>query len=207
MAISIQEHNNIVELPSATQSKADDNKDDDKLIKRAQSGNEQAFAQLITHHYDRMYRFAYRWIGNQSDAQDITQQACIKLARCLAQYRFESTFTTWLYRLVVTCAQDWQRKEKKHRLQTESPQFQFENDMDIELRGSSNEDHVYLQQILTMIEARAEGFKEAVLLVLAEGMSHREAAEILNVEESTISWRLHSVRKLLAAQQDMGATQ
>ena len=67
--------------------------DDEALIRAAQAGDAQAFEQLLERHYETLYRFAYKWCGNRADAEDVTQQACVKLARALASYRFESTFT------------------------------------------------------------------------------------------------------------------
>ncbi|MDA0240990.1 MAG: RNA polymerase sigma factor [Proteobacteria bacterium] len=77
------------------------------LIKRAQGGDKGAFERLLQTHYDVMYRTAYKWCGNKMDAEDITQTACIKLARSIDGFRFESAFLTWLYRLVINTAKDW----------------------------------------------------------------------------------------------------
>ncbi|WP_045857004.1 RNA polymerase sigma factor [Teredinibacter purpureus] len=169
----------------------------DTLIKAAQSGDSAAFESLLQLHYDRMYRFACKWCGNPTDAQDITQQACLKLARSLGQFRFDASFTTWLYRLVVTCAIDWHRSETKHtepggdgrRHVTETTR-----EPSVEAQHDSG---IYLQQILSRLESWGEGFKATLLLVLAEGLTHAEAANVLAVKESTISWRLHQIRKKL----------
>ena len=83
---------------------------DKALIRAAQGGDAQAFEQLLEAHYDTMYRFAYKWCGNRADAEDVTQQSCLKLARALDSYRFESAFTSWLYRVVINCARDWSRR-------------------------------------------------------------------------------------------------
>ena len=61
--------------------------------------------------------------------------------------------------------------------------------------GSQTEDQIYLTQILHQLAALGEGMKETALLVHAEGMSHAEAGAVLGVSESTISWRVHTIRK------------
>jgi RNA polymerase sigma-70 factor (ECF subfamily) len=68
---------------------------------------------------------------------------------------------------------------------------------DVESAGepSPAEDRIYLTQVLEHLGELGEGMKEAALLVHAEGMSHAEAGEVLGVSESTISWRLHTIRK------------
>jgi RNA polymerase sigma-70 factor (ECF subfamily) len=166
--------------------------DDHSLIRRAQGGDESSFAELIDLHYDTIYRFAWKWCGHPVNAQDIAQQACIKLAGCLSQFRFEAAFTTWLYRLVISCARDWQRSEP--------------HGTEVELSATESgaadttqtEDQVYIAQLLAQIEQLGAGMKETALLVHSEGLSHAEAGEVLGVSESTISWRIHMIRKHLS---------
>jgi len=174
--------------------------DESELIRRAQAGNADAFESLLETRYDTLYRFAFKWCGNKSDAEDVAQQACIKLARSITQFRFESQFSSWLYRLVINCAKDWQKSQHRHQgdelsdEQSEDPDFNENFSASTEMETS-----IYLQQILQLLSQMAEGFKETALLVHAEGLSHAEAAEVLGVKESTISWRLHEMRKQLHA--------
>ena len=165
--------------------------DDEALIRAVQGGDADAFEQLLERHYDTLSRFAYRWCGNRENAEDITQQACLKLARALASYRFESAFTTWLYRVVINCARDWSRSEGRHA-SAESCGSDVE-----EAAGPSDslEHHTFLRQLLFKLEALPEGIKETLLLVHGEGLTHAEAARALGVKESTVSWRLHEFRK------------
>lgn len=166
---------------------------DDKhhLIQAAQCGDGQAFSQLLEKCYDQLFRFAFRWCGNRVDAEDVTQLACIKLAQSIGQFRFEAAFSSWLYRLVINCAKDWQRSQGRHQ----------HDDLE-EAAAEIRHDHaaetgIYLRQVLQWLDSLAEGFKETALLVHAEGLTHAEAAAILQVKESTVSWRLHEIRKQL----------
>ena len=117
----------------------------------------------------------------------MTQQACIKLARAIGQFRFESAFSTWLYRLVINCAKDWRKaqrtgqREKLDDVPTDDPA----------------ESAVLLRQVIGLVEQMGEGFRESLVLVMGEGLTHAEAAAILEVKESTVSWRLHEIRKRL----------
>lgn len=168
--------------------------DEAALIRAAQSGEAEAFAQLISRYYDTLYRFAYRWCGNRAEAEDVTQQACIKLARSLGQFRFEAAFSSWLYRLVINCAKDWRSSQQRHQGDELTEDVQEEPELGNE-KGAETE--IYLQQVLKQLERMGEQYKETALLVYAEGMSHAEAAVILDVKESTVSWRLHEIRKQL----------
>lgn len=165
--------------------------DDEALIRAAQGGDADAFEQLLERHYDTLYRFAYRWCGNRENAEDITQQACLKLARALASYRFESAFTTWLYRVVVNCARDWSRSEGRHASVGE-PDCERAEPVG---PADAVEHHTFLWQLLQKLEVLPAGIKETLLLVHGEGLTHAEAARALEVKESTVSWRLHEFRK------------
>jgi RNA polymerase sigma factor (sigma-70 family) len=160
------------------------------LIRRAQGGDGPSFAELLALHYDTIYRFAWKWCCHRANAEDIAQQSCIKLAGSLAQFRFQAAFTSWLYQLVISCARDWQRAQQRHEHDA-IPESQPTAD------SARTEDYIYLEQVLEQLEELGEGMKETALLVHAEGLSHAEAGEILGVSESTISWRVHAIRKHL----------
>lgn len=168
--------------------------DDNSLIRRAQGGDTTSFAELLDLHYDTIHRVAWKWCGHRADAQDIAQQACIKLAGSLSQFRFQAAFTSWLYRLVISCAQDWQRRQR-HDANVGLQAAEASVD------GRQPEDQIYLMQLLAQLERLGEGMKETALLVHAEGLSHAEAGAILGVSESTISWRIHTMRKHMSSQE------
>ncbi len=163
--------------------------DDEALIRGAQAGDADAFEQLLERHYDTLYRFAYKWCGNRSDAEDVAQQACLKLASSLASFRFEAAFTSWLYRLVINCAKDWARTQRRHQ------GLDAEGVGDALSEPGAVEHQAYLWQLLKQLDRLPEGIKETLLLVHAEGLTHGEAARVLEVKESTVSWRLHEFRK------------
>ena len=167
--------------------------DDKALIRAAQAGDGAAFERLLERHYETLYRFAYKWCGSRADAEDVTQQACLKLARGLGQYRFESAFTSWLYRLVVNCAKDWARSQGRHAV--EARESVVGQPADATSEKDAVEHQAFLWQLLHKLDDLPEGIKETLLLVHAEGLSHREAAAVLQVKESTVSWRLHEFRK------------
>ena len=162
--------------------------EEQELIRRAQAGDATAFGELLDLYYDTIFRFAWKWCRDRVNAEDIAQLACIKLASSLAQYRFQAAFSSWLYRLVISCAQDWQRSQARHD-HDEMPEVEHTGEL------SPAEDRIYLTQLLEQLGGLGEGMKETALLVHAEGMSHAEAGVVLGVSESTISWRLHTIRK------------
>lgn len=176
-----------------------------ETIRRAQQGDREAFSHLVEQHYDLMFRFACRYLGDRQDAEDVTQQACIKLARSFGQFRFESAFSTWLYRLVINCARDWHKSQRpgEHSDLDDVVQHNIAT-QDRMITRDNAESAVFLRQVIGLVEHMGEGFRESLVLVMGEGLSHAEAATILEVKESTVSWRLHEIRKRLNAQVQPG---
>jgi RNA polymerase sigma-70 factor (ECF subfamily) len=159
------------------------------LIKQAQRGDQGAFESLLRTHYDVMYRMAFKWCGNKEDAEDITQNACIKLARSIDTFRFQSAFLSWLYRLVINTAKDW---AKARPLQSVDQTIVAD-------RGAAPvaEERVYAGQVMAYVRTMPEREQVALLLVFSEGMTHREAATVMECKESTVSWYIHEARKKL----------
>ncbi len=162
------------------------------LIKRSQDGDARAFESLVNAYYEVMFKMAYKWCASQRDAEDITQEACIKLARGILTYKGDAKFTSWLYRLVINTAKDWYKSQNRHPAGTEL----VENLAFIE---SSSDEKLYASQVMKAVYELPEAEKESILLVMGQGLSHKEVAKLSGVKESTISWRVHEARKKLAA--------
>ncbi|KHF25038.1 RNA polymerase sigma factor [Solemya velum gill symbiont] len=164
----------------------------EEIIRKAQQGDANAFSDVLDSSYELIFSVAMKYVMNRQDAEDVTQQVCIKLARSIAQYRFDSSFSTWLYRVVVNCANDWHRKEGRHH--------QSDNDVaqnPVSHNSDVAEQQLYLKQVLEQINTWGKGYLDAVVLVIGEGLTHQAAARVLDVTESTVSWRIHEVRKRL----------
>lgn len=166
------------------------NTDETELINRASRGDAEAFEALVNTYYEVMFKMAYKWCGNNRDSEDITQEACIKLARGIASYKGDSKFTSWLYVLVVNTAKDWYKSQNRHPEGTELLES-------IVADEEKTEDKLYAKQVLAEVYKLPEAEKESLLLVMGQGLSHKEAAKLSGVKESTISWRIHEARKKL----------
>lgn len=164
------------------------------LIRKAQGGDAAAFERLVAAHYDFIFRVAFKWCGHKEDAQDIAQDVCIKLARGIGGFGFQSSFTSWLYRLVINTAVDMKRKTR--------PVLDIA-DYDAPSGDAAHEEAQYTAEVLRAVQALPENEKTAILLVAAEGLSHKEAAQIMDCKESTVSWYIHEGRKKLEAMKDI----
>jgi len=166
--------------------------EDSALITLAKKGDACAFENLVNRHYQTMFKMAFKWCGNKNDAEDITQDACIKLARGLDSFKGECAFTSWLYRLTINAGKDWYKKQNRHPSNPDA--------LETVSSKSKSEDTVYAKQVIAAVHELPDGEKAALLLVMSEGLSHKEAAKTLGVKESTVSWRIHEARKKLSAQ-------
>jgi RNA polymerase sigma-70 factor, ECF subfamily len=166
----------------------------DELALKAAKGDAAAFGLVLERHYDLLYRMAYRFLGRRADAEDVAQEVALALAQKIRQFRGEARFTTWLYRVVLNACRDYGRRAAgQARLAAAFVEVSDRRQADW---ADSNERLRWLYQALGRLDP---AMRETALLVLAEDMSHAEAGEILGVKESTVSWRMHEVRKKLKA--------
>ena len=86
-----------------------------RLVADAQQGDATAFEQLVFLHRDQVYAIAYQMTRNADDAMDVTQDAFIRLFRALPSFKAKARFSTWMHRVVLNCALDHLRHEKRHR--------------------------------------------------------------------------------------------
>lgn len=162
-------------------------------IKRCQSGDSDAFAALLDHCYDRIFSTAFRWCGDRDNAQDITQNVCLKLSKAILQFRFEASFTSWLYQITINAAKDFYKSPRQHNTRE-----QYDVALEDQQNSSpSQEKALYTRQLLSGVGHLPDDLQDALILVFVNGLSHREAAEQLQLKESTISWRVHEARKQL----------
>ena len=99
------------------------------LIERVLAGDTDAFEPLVTEHQNMVYRLAYRMVGNEQDAWDVSQDTFLKAFNALSSFRGESRFSTWLYRLAGNAATDLLRSRKSGKIvsldeiQEDNPSF------------------------------------------------------------------------------------
>ncbi len=166
--------------------------DDDELAMRAGAGDAQAFRVLLERHYDRMFRLAYRFFGNHADAEDITQEVCLALPKKLRTFAARARFSTWIYQVVINACRDQVRSQTSRRALNEaySEVSELIRAGDRETRAQAD----WLYETLGLLNAQ---LRETAILVLAEDMTHAQAGKVLGIKETTVSWRMHEIRKQL----------
>ncbi|MBI4923022.1 MAG: RNA polymerase sigma factor [Devosia nanyangense] len=165
---------------------------DNVLVDRAKAGDRLAFSQLVETHYDFIFRTACKWTGKKSDAEDIAQEVCIKLATAIQSFDGRSAFTSWLYRVTLNMVRDMQRSTTRRGKTVDAFALVHPED-----DPGGQEEATAAKEIWTAVSALPEKQREAIMLVYAEDMNHADAAVIMGCKEATVSWHIHEAKKTL----------
>src|SRR5437660_11253584 len=92
--------------------------DDPTLVRAAQKGDMAAFEELVARHRDKIYARAFSMMRNEEEAIDLSQEAWVKGWQRLVQFQGESSFATWMTRIVINLCLDQLRKQKRHRAES-----------------------------------------------------------------------------------------
>lgn len=176
---------------------------DDLLIRRAQRGEADAFEQLLLEHQKNVYNLCYRMTGNPDDALDLSQETFLRAWRCLEQYQFASSFSTWLYRLCSNLCIDFLRRRSRRQtvpLTTE--------DGDGEEQTLPLPDPAPGPEELTELALTREALAAAMAQLLpehrtilelrvCEQLPYEQIADILDLQVGTVKSRLSRARAQL----------
>jgi len=164
----------------------------ENLIRQVKAGDAQAFERLISEHYRFIYKTAFRWLGHKSDAEDVTQSVCMRLADALVRFDGRSKFTSWLYTVTLNAVRDLQRNHKRQGKHIDAISAVARAEI-----SPDQEDQLRVDDIWRIVRQLPEKQRDAVLLVFGEQMSQAEAAVIMGCKEVTVSWHIHNARKSL----------
>ena len=169
---------------------------DRELVGLARNGDSRAFGQLVERHYDYVYRIAWRWAGNRSDAEDIAQDVCVRLGKSIRSFKGEGAFTTWLYAMTLNVARDLKRKEKRDALKTEAFGVHALTSASMPHEEASDDP---AERLWATVRLLPDKQREAIMLVYGEELSHAAAADVMGLAEATVSWHVHEGKKRLKA--------
>jgi len=180
--------------------------DDTDLILQAQKGNENAFEELV-YRYDRsVLSIALKYTLNEDDAKDLYQEVFIRVYRGLKNFRFESEFSTWIYRITTNVCLSYKSRSKDHlRVSINNNDDDEENEIgearELIYDGSSPEEITSGVDIKEIVDEAVESLspKQKMTFILKhyEGYKIREIAEILNCKEGTVKKYLFEAIKNL----------
>ena len=165
------------------------------LIQRCQQGDRTAYEHIFLQYKDMVYNVAYGMLSDVEDAEDMTQEVFLHIFEKIKQFRFKSSFSTWLYRIVVNMCLNERRKRKKRGSNADELKERYE-----QMRPSVDtpENELLKKEQLSQAQQALSTLKDAhrTILVLREieGLSYDEIAEVLKCSIGRVKSRLHEAR-------------
>ena len=178
---------------------------DAELVARVQRGDKQAFDLLVLKYQRKIMRLLSRMIRDPGEIEDVAQEAFIKAYRALPQFRGESAFYTWLYRIAINTARNWLAQNNR-RPSTPSAQENEDGetfDATDNLTDSSNpESEMASRQIADTVNKAMndlpEDLRNAIVMREIDGMSYEDIAESMNCPIGTVRSRIFRAREAIA---------
>ena len=182
---------------------------DAPLVQRVQRGDQKAFEMLVVKYRRRIERLIARMLRDTDLVEDVAQETFIRAYKALPNFRGESAFYTWLYRIAVNTAKKAMMQLKRDPVITEAAMSNGNDDDDEGLRldhemsdGETPESVLATRQIGNAvnlaIEALSEDLRQAITLREIEGLSYEEIAEMMNCPIGTVRSRIFRARESIA---------
>jgi len=188
--------------------------DDTTLVREAQGGNRAAFEELVRHYDQAVLRLALHLTGSEQDAQDVYQDAFLKAYKSIANFRFECSFYTWIYRIVTNLCLDQLRKRQVRKedapvaTDSEGEQYDVLSQVPDGRAGANPERDLMRRELGSRISRALDKLtpRERMVFELKhyQGLKLRTVGEILNTTEETAKNTLfRATQKLRGALGDM----
>lgn len=162
---------------------------DPQILSSARRGDTRAFEVLVRSYQADVWRLCLHITGNPAMADDVTQDAFVRIFRFLPRYRGDSKFSTWTFAIARNCALDELRRSKRRQALAERAHMQRE------VEHPEQTSSVEVQDAITSLPL---DLRESVVLIDMLGESYRDAARILDIPEGTVKSRVHRARLQLA---------
>jgi RNA polymerase sigma-70 factor (ECF subfamily) len=174
------------------------------LVRAIQAGDMAAFDQLVLKHKDKLFNMVYWFLGDYQEASDCAQDTFIKVFKSLKKFRFESSFSTWLYRIAInTCKNKLKSSAyrwKKKTVSLENPESSKDGELFFEIKDDSPSPVNELEKkerstlIQKAINALPEEQNRVIVLRDIQGLSYQEIADITGLNLGTVKSRLARAR-------------
>ena len=171
--------------------------DEREIIKKCQSGDAHAFEQLFYRYQEKVYNVAYRMMGNQQDAEDMTQEVFFRVYQKLSSFKFSSAFSTWLYRITANLCLDEINRRKKQPAEESFSQDDLDSfcsDLNPEDKVIANEEQALLWEAINSLKPE---YRIIIILRDLEGLSYKELKQALKCSMGRVKSRLHDARRKL----------
>lgn len=176
--------------------------DEKLLVKRCKEGDLKAFDELVNFYQNKVYTIAYRFMGNHADASDLAQDAFIKAYRSLLSFRGDSSFATWLYRIVTNVCRDELRKQSRYKkISLDDAMLYSGGNPSLEASEMTPEEYMESEEKKDLVQKHLNALSEDQRLILVmreiQGLSYEEIASFLDCTLGTVKSRLNRARQTL----------
>lgn len=187
------------------------------LVDRFKNGDETAFNEMVSRHWDRIYGMVHQLLRNQQDAEEVTQDAFIRAHRGLVNFRGDSAFSTWLYQIATNLARNrywyWWRRKRDKTVSFDQP-VSADNDTplsevfatEMETPGDITVTREFVDRIAEGMEKLSPKHREILILRNVKNMAYEEIAEVLGISVGTVKSRIARAREGLRALIEEDAT-
>ena len=181
---------------------------DEELVARSKTGDTESFNQLVKRWERPIFALAYRTLGREEDARDVTQETFLRAFRALSGFKGDAKFSSWLYRIALNLCRDWMRKERRAPLvavpegveveQLAADQGPAETVEDLAARAELG------REVAKAMAHLPEEQRHAIILKEYHGLTFQEIADLMRCPLSTVKTRVYqglsTLRKELAEQ-------
>lgn len=175
------------------------------IVRQVIEGDTNAFEKLVREYEKNVYNIALRMVNNSEDASDMTQEAFIKAYNSLQNFRGDSKFSVWLYRIVSNVCLDFLRSKNRRPTVSLSVEDDDGEETEIDVADESQSPELLLERSLTRdavrrgLESLPPDYRQILLLREIQGLSYDEISSALDLEVGTVKSRIFRARKKLCA--------
>jgi RNA polymerase sigma-70 factor (ECF subfamily) len=175
-------------------------RDDAALAAAVIAGDSRAFTELMRRHKEALYRFIRRYVGDADEAYDLLQDTFLAAWSALPGFDSARPMRAWLRRIALNKCRDWSRRRSVRRFFfAAAPIDNNAHGVAIPASETDPEQERRLADLDRQIANLPAGLKEPLLLTQFEGLSHKEAAQILNISPKAVEMRIYRARAQLAS--------
>ena len=180
-----------------------DNTTDKEIIERVKNGDKKAYDLLVLKYQQRVINLISRFVKNHADALDVSQETFIKAYKALPNFRGESAFYTWLYRIAVNTAKNHLTVQSRKITKSDYDVTEIEQiEGNMTLTEQTTPENLLIKDelqetVLNTIENLPEDLKSAIMLREIEGLSYEEIATVMECPVGTVRSRIFRAREII----------
>ena len=181
---------------------------DEELVARSKAGDTESFNQLVKRWERPIFALAYRTLGREEDARDVTQETFLRAFRALSGFKGDAKFSSWLYRIALNLCRDWMRKDRRAPL-VAVPEGVELDDLAADRGPTETVEDLAARTELSGVVAKAMAHlpaeqRQSIILKEYHGLTFQEIADLMRCPLSTVKTRVYqglsTLRKQLGEQ-------